>query len=150
MGIATGKWERHECRSENGILYATGLFVPLVGSPEFGYQSGPPETLSSLLSRRAGEWIEVDTLCRSLEPGSGVVVEAGGGFFEGEGFVAVAGPPGGGLIWVLHLSNSEAFTAVAVDGSEIVAVAEEYPSRNEFRIPLREPHLLYVRSTRHL
>lgn len=146
MSVASAKWEVHECRSEDGVLYTTDLFVSLTGTPKVGYQPGPTEPLAVLLSRGTGDWIEVDPQCRFQDDAGEIVVEAGGGSFEGEGFVAVTRLPGNKFVWMLHLSNPEPFTSVTVDGSEVVALAEEYPYRNEFRIPLSEPHRLRVLS----
>ena len=146
MGVASTKWEAHECRSEDGILFAAGQFVTLAGTPRGGYRCGSPEPIAALLSQGAGEWIEVDPLCRFQDDASGVVVEAGGGPWEGEGFVAVVSLVSGELVWVLHLSGSEVFTAVSVNEGVVVAVADEYPFRNEFLIPLNEPHRLQVSS----
>jgi len=147
MGVASAKWEDRECRSEDGVLFASDQFVSLTGSPSDGYQTGSPEPLAALMSRGSGQWTEVDPLCRYQDYASGVVVEAGGGSWEGEGFVAVISLLSGELVWVLHLSESEPFTAVNVNEGEVVALAEGYPFRNEYRIPLREPHRLQVSST---
>jgi hypothetical protein len=141
MGVAAAKWATHECWSAEGLLLRNDEFIPLHGSPEVGYRAGPPEPLD----RRAGEWVEVDSRCRSED--RGLLIEAGGGPVEAEGFVAVTDVVSGGLVWVLHLSDSEAFTAVSVDGGEVVAVAEEYPFRNVFRIPIGEPQMLRVQQT---
>jgi hypothetical protein len=145
MGVATAKWAGHECWSADGLLLPADVFVPLHGSPQVGYRAGPPAPLVELLAQGRGEWVEVDPLCRYRHKARGLLVEAGGGPVEAEGFVAVA-DAAGGLVWVLHLSDSEAFTAVSVEGGEVVAVAEEYPFRNEFRIPIAEPGRLRVRS----
>lgn len=142
MGVAAAKWATHECWSAEGLLLPTDEFIPLHGSPEVGYRAGPPESLAC----GAGEWVEVDPHCRC--EAHGLLVEAGGGPVEAEGFVAVTDAVSGGLVWVLHLSDSEAFTAVSVDGGEVVAVAEEYPFRNVFRIPIDEPQMLRVQSQR--
>jgi len=101
---------------------------------------GPPEQLAA----GAGEWVEVDVHCRN--EACGLLVEAGGGPVEAEGFVAVSDAVSGVLVWVRHLSDSEAFTAVSVENGEVVAVAEEYPFRNVFQIPLGEPQMLRVQS----
>jgi hypothetical protein len=148
MGVVSMKWDGHECRSEDGVLFSSDQFVSLTGSPQSGYRAGTSESLELLLSRGAGGWIEIDLRCRCRDDINMVIVEAGGGFYEGEGFVAVISQLTGELAWVLHLSDSEAFTAVSVDGAEVVALAEEYPIRNEYRIPLSEPYLLRTVSNR--
>lgn len=148
MGVAASRWEARECRSEDGVLFASDEFVTLVGDPRGGYRSGPLERLADLLSQDAGDWIEVDPSCRFRDDTGGILVEAGGGSWEGEGFVAASSLHSGELLWVLHLSGSEPFTAVAVVEGDVVAVAAEYPIRNEFRIPLKEPHRL-VASSKH-
>jgi hypothetical protein len=146
MGIASTMWESRKCRSEDGVLFASDQFVRLAGGVQGGYRPGSPEPLSALLPRETVEWIEVDPLCRFQDDASGVTVEAGGGSWEGDGFVAVISLLSGELIWVLHLSESEHFTTVTVNEGEVVALAEEYPFRNEFRIPLKAPHRLRVAS----
>jgi hypothetical protein len=146
MGMASGKWITRKCRSEDGVLFATDQFISLAGGPPVGYRSGSPEPLAALLSRGAGDWIEVETLCRFQDDSRGIIVEAGGGGWEGEGFVAVSALFSGELVWVLHLSESEPFKSVTLNDGEVVAIAEEYPFRIEFRIPLMEPHRFRVES----
>jgi hypothetical protein len=146
MGIVTARWKDKQCRWENGLFLATDEFIPLVGTPETGYQAGAAEPFAEVLSRGAGDWAEVDVWCSCRDETRGLLVEAGGGPVEAEGFVALSDATTGELRWVLHLYDSEAFTAVSVNGEEIVAVAEEYPIRNEFRIPISEPQELRVRS----
>ena len=144
MSIAMTRWACSECWSLDGLLLPTDVFIPLDGSPEAGYRAASSVLLAELLSRGDGDWVEVDPFCRCRDESRGILVEAGGGSLETEGFVAVS--DAGGLMWVLHLYDSEAFTAVRVEGDEVVAVAEEYPFRNEFRIPITDPSRLRVRS----
>src|SRR4051812_46388514 len=138
MGVATAKRAAHKRLSAEGLLLPIDEFIPLRGSPGAGYRAGAPEPLAGLLAFETGGWVEVDPLCCCRDQARGLLVEAGGGPVEAEGFVAVT-DAAGGLVWVLHLNDSEAFTAVRVEGDEVVAVAEEYPFRNEFRIPVAEP-----------
>lgn len=142
MSVAIAKWATHECWSAEGVILPTDEFIPLHGSCETGYRAGPPEPLA----RAAGGWVEVDTQCQFES--HALIVEAGAGPVEAEGFVAVTDAVSGRLVWILHLSDSEAFTAVTVEDGEVVAVAEEYPFRNVFRIPIGEPQMLRVESRR--
>ena len=51
----------------------------------------------------------------------------------------------GQLLWVLYLQGSERFGEIEVIHAAIRAVAEEYPLRNEFMIPLNCPERFQVR-----
>jgi hypothetical protein len=74
----------------------------------------------------------------------GFTLFAGSTSWEGEGFIALEQSSTGHLLWLLHLSESEKFTEVFINGSTIHAISDEYPSRFEWSIPIHSPEELSV------
>ena len=63
---------------------------------------------------------------------------------EAEGFVAVVVHSTGQLLWLLHLSASESFTEVKIEGDVICAQSGGYPDWFRWRIPVSAPEALSV------
>jgi hypothetical protein len=85
--------------------------------------------------------------CLRVEAG-GVIATAGGGAWEGEGFVAALRALGGALLWVLHLVEAEEFSELRHDGDVIEAVSTEWPDEYRWRNPLSRPWELSVTARR--
>ncbi len=63
---------------------------------------------------------------------------------EAEGFVAVVVHSTGQLLWLLHLSASESFTEVKIEGDVICSQSGGYPDCFRWRIPISAPEALSV------
>jgi hypothetical protein len=144
MSVTQAKWNNEQCRVENGIFFSDDSVILLSGTPRDGYAASDRIELSSLLEADPEGWtdIEVHAACR-VEVG-GVIVTAGEGAWEGEGFVAALRASDGALLWVLHLHASEVFREVRHEGDVIQAVSSEYPDEYQWRIPISAPGMLSV------
>ena len=71
-------------------------------------------------------------------------VHVGGTSWEAEGFVAVVDHSTCQLLWLLHLSASESFTEVKIEGDTICAQSGGYPECFRWRIPMSAPEALSV------
>jgi hypothetical protein len=143
MGVAAAKWAAHECWSAEGLLLSTDEFIPLHGSPEVGYRAGPPEPFH----RRAGEWVEVDPRCRS--EACGLLVEAGGGPVEAEGFVAVTMPCQAAWCGCCTFRTPRRSPPCRWIEARWWRWPTSTRSATVFRIPIGEPQMLRVQSQRH-
>ena len=147
--IVARQWNNRRCRIEAGIFFPDDTFVPLRPERQ-GYARGDRVAIETLLARDPHGWFELDA--RATFRRDEVEVSCGGGPWEGEGFVAtvagVARVAGDRLQWLLHLTDSEAFVEVKIEGAMIVARSEEYPVRIDWTIPLDDPASLVKRVTR--
>lgn len=144
MSVTQIRWSREQCRVENGIFFADDTVILLRGHPRRGYVASHQTELLRLLEDSPDGWTDIDEnpACR-VEAG-GVIVTAGATSWEGEGFVAAWRDPDGGLLWVLHLSESEVFSELRYDGDTIQAVSTAYPDAYLWRIPVSQPQMLSV------
>ena len=133
---------------EEGIFFPDDSVILLSGNPRDGYVASARGGIGPLLRGEPEGWAGIDEnpACR-VEAG-GVVVTAGATSWEGEGFVAAWHAPDGTLLWVLHLKESEAFSALRHDGEIIEATSGGYPDRYRWRIPVSRPELLSVIASR--
>lgn len=148
MSVTQTKWDNEQCRVENGIFFSDDSVILLSGNPRDGYAASGRTGLSPLLESDPEGWTDLieNHACRT-EAG-GVIAVAGEGASEGEGFVATLRASDGGLLWVLHLDNSEAFREVCYDGIVIQAVSSEWPDEYRWRIPLGNPWSLSMTARR--
>lgn len=144
MSITQAKWGDEQCRVEDGVFFPDDSVILLSGDPRAGYAASARTQLSSLLEADPEGWTEImeHIACR-IEAG-GVIVTAGGGAWEGEGFVAALRASDGALLWVLHLAGAEAFSELRHDGGIVEAVSSEWPDEYRWRIPLGSPWELSV------
>lgn len=148
MSITQTKWLEEQCRVENGIFFANDEGVLLSGNPKGGYVASSRASLASFLENDVDGWTNIDEnpACRAEQ--DGILVVGGSTSWEGEGFIATVEISGGALIWLLHLTESEAFVEVNFDGENISAVSSEYPDLYRWQIPLNNPESLRVVSQR--
>lgn len=142
VGQVQSRWGNEECRFEDGVYFADDTVVLLEGSPAAGYRVLGREPLRTLTKADPDGWTGIDRRC-AIEH-QGVHIVGGGGSWEGEGFLAAVDAATGQLSWLLHLSGSEPFVEVRVDGPVVRAVSGEYPHRIEWTIPLADPPSLLV------
>lgn len=148
MNVTQLKWVRGQCRVESGIFFADDSVILLSGNPRDGYVASHRRGLASLVEDDPDGWSDLNEnpACR-VEAG-GVIATAGATSWEGEGFVAALRAPDSELLWVLHLSESEAFSEVSHDGDIIRAVSSEYPNEYRWLIPVNKPERLRVVASR--
>lgn len=144
MSVTEAKRNNEECRVEDGIYFPDDYVILLSGSPRDGYAASGRLKLSSLLEADPEGWTEIVEHVACRVEVSGVIVAAGEGAWEAEGFVAALRVSDGALLWVLHLRESEAFRQVRHDGQVIWAVSSEYPDEYQWRIPINAPEELSV------
>ena len=148
MHITQGKWLEKQCRIEDGIFFANDDVILLRGNPENGYEASDPLSLTSLIKEDADGWTHIDPLAPCRAENEGILVVGGSTACEGEGFVATLDRLSGTLLWLIHLSQSEAFVEVNFDGESILAVSSEYPDTYRWQIPVSNPSALVVISER--
>jgi hypothetical protein len=129
-------WNKRTSPLEEAIFFADDTFAHV----EFA-EAGV-STFGSRLPLRASSWaadhenVSHHDVYAQAEMGE-YVVYVGDGGCEEEGFVAVE--KNGELLWWLTLGASEPFSAVEIEGEEIVAKAEIYPHETTLRISLENP-----------
>jgi hypothetical protein len=129
---------------EDGIFFPDDSVILLSGSPRAGYTASARMELSLLLETDPEGWTELmEHLACCVEAG-GIIATAGGGAWEGDGFVAALRASDGALLWVLHLEGAEVFSELRHDGDIIEAVSSEWPDEYRWRIPLSSPWELSV------
>ena len=148
MSVTQTKWNDGQCRLEDGIFFSDDSAILLSGSPTDGYTASGRTGLSPLLEEQPEGWTDIDEAAACRVEAGGVIVTAGGGAWEGEGFVAALRASDGALLWVLHLGESEIFREVRHDGNAIEAVSSEWPDEYRWRIPLSSPWELSVTARR--
>ena len=144
MSITQAKWLEEQCRVEDGIFFSNDEVILLSGHPKEGYTASGRVLLASLLEKYADGWTHVDENLSCRAEKNGILVVGGSTSWEGEGFVATVEVSSGALVWLLHLSESEAFVEVNFDGENILALSSEYPDTYRWQIPLRDPGALKV------
>jgi hypothetical protein len=146
MGIIQHKWLCGQSRIEDGIFFGSDEFVLLEGAPDTGYSVGKRRPVADIVTSAPGDWCDLAETVAFRHKSGGLSIHAGETSWEGEGFVAVASLSGGRLVWLLHLSGSEAFVAVETDGEVIRAASGGYPLRYEWSIPITAPERFTVAS----
>ena len=134
--LAQQNWKQGKCRIEDGIFFGDDRVIL------FDDKEQSIKTLDQLVETKPGFWTELDIAAEYQSREYGVQVFAGGGSWEGEGFVAVSQLEDEQLLWLIHLSDSEAFISVKIQDDNIYAVSQEYPSHWEWIIPIYHPQKL--------
>ena len=148
MSVTQAKWNDEQCRVEDGIFFPDDSVILLSGNPRAGYAASAPIELSLLLEADPEGWTELmEHLSCRVEAG-GIIATAGGGAWEGDGFVAALRASDGALLWVLHLAGAGAFSELRHDGDIIEAISSEWPDEYRWRIPLGSPSELSVIANR--
>src|SRR5438128_3722290 len=113
MGLVQSKWEKEECRFENGIFFPDDTVPLLAGSPSEGYRASVRQPLQALMEANPEGWTYLEPVCSAED--QSLLMVGGGGSYEGDGFVALLNASPRTLIWLLHLSGVERFTEVRVE-----------------------------------
>ncbi len=138
MGLVADRFRAEECRTEQGVFFGDDEVI-LLGDGEGRFDAAERRPVTALVDVDPQGWCSLDRhpSCQLLEPE--LLVVGGGTSWEGEGWLAAIEPAGERLVWLLHLATSELFTSVQRVGGDLVAVSGEYPTRLEWRVPLRSP-----------
>ena len=142
MSVTQDRWNEEQCRIENGIFFAADDVALLEGNPNGGYRVSVRVPLSTLIDRDPDGWTAIAMNPACQVETNGLLVSAGATAWEGEGCIAVQEAASGGLVWLIHLCESEAFVEVRLVGDTILAVSAAYPHRYQWHIPLHHPDLL--------
>ena len=135
------------CRIEQGIFFGNdqALLVECVEQPDgsLALQVTGKTDAQALQAAAPDNWTEIHA--SALYPTDELLVMAGPGQWEGEGFIALTDLADGSLRWLIHLRNSEPFISVEVVDGVIHAVSSEYPNEHHWRVPLDQPQALVGR-----
>jgi hypothetical protein len=99
MSIVQERWEREQCRIEDGVFFPSDEYILLSGTPDTGYRPNTRTTLEILITQTPDSWTSLTEFCRYSK--SGWTVIGGGGDWEGEGFVAFIEAESNRLRWLL-------------------------------------------------
>lgn len=136
------RWSAGQFRIEAGIFFADDRVVLLEGDPGAGYREAGRASLHDLAKEKPDDWAELELCCSAAN--DRVRVSAGGGSWEGEGYVALFDIASSRLSWLLHLDSSEVFTEIVLREAEVIVMSEDYPIAAVWRIPLADPVDLQV------
>ncbi|MBU1537173.1 hypothetical protein KKF84_17790 [Myxococcota bacterium] len=134
MGSVTDNFNKGRCRIENGIFFANDEYIEIL-STRGVYLCANSGKVKYLMRQDKAAWFDLTELHRAREGDLSVV--CGGGSYEGEGFVALT--QGEDLLWILHLEDSEEFTAVTISNGVITATANVYPHHHVLQLTARNP-----------
>ena len=144
MGIIQDRWKDEQSRIEDGIFFGSDECVALAGTPETGYTIGVRQPIAAFIAPNPDDWSALIETVTARDKIGDLSIHAGETSWEGEGFIAVVTASTGQLLWLFHLSSSEPFVEVVVDGEVIRAVSGGYPSRYEWTIPIYTPERFTV------
>lgn len=144
MGMIQDSWSQGMCRVEEGLFFGSDEFISLEGSPHTGYTRAVRCPISDLMAEEPDAWCALDATATTYHESHDLSIDAGGTSLEAEGFLALVGHSTGQLLWLLHLSASEPFTEVKIEGDVICAKSGGYPDCFHWRIPILTPEALTV------
>lgn len=129
-------WKKGKSRIEQGALYSDGTYFPVYNSSVSGYEVGAIERIAPYLVQEPDGWFYYSISSRH-RIGNTVLV-AGGGPYEGEGFVALLGENESPL-WVLHLEGCEPLEIETCFENEAMVFGCNGYEKNSFIIPYANP-----------
>lgn len=140
MSLIQDKWRNWECRIEDGVFFSNDEYIGLSFDAVGLTHATARVPIQTLIDEEPDGWADIDAACECSN--DQYTVMGGGGSWEGEGWVAVVEKANHQLKWLLHLSDSEAVTELAIEGETVKAVATEYPFRSTLKIPMTKPEAL--------
>ena len=129
-------WGKGKSRIEQGVIYSDGKYFPVYASSNSEYEAGSEESIDPFILKNPKWWFYYSISSKS-RIGNNVLV-AGGGPYEGEGFVALIDEKSS-LIWVLHLEGCEVLEIETCFETEALVFGSNGYERNSFLVPYRNP-----------
>ena len=144
METIQAAWSQQICRVEDGLFFGSDEYIALEGSPESGYTGAVRCSASELIAAEPDAWCALLVIATEGHEGRNLSVHVGGTSWEAEGFVAVVDHSTDQLLWLLHLSASESFTEVKIEGDTIGIQSGGYPNCFRWRNPISAPEFVSV------
>ncbi len=140
MGIISDRWKNNKYHVGDGIYFPDDTVIPILTGEHGKYYVGKRETLVEAIQRykeddEDEDW--ADFYYTGNTNHKNYQLKFGGGDQESEGIIILEHDHV--LRWIIHFNDSEEFINANFDGNMIIAVAEYYPHKNLFNIPMVHP-----------
>ena len=129
-------WKKGKSRIDQGVLYSDGTYFPVYNSSISGYEIGAITSIAPSLVQEPGGWFYYNISSRRRIENTLLV--AGGGSYEGEGFVALLGE-NESLLWVLHLEGCEPLEIETCFENEALVFGSNGYEKNTLIVPYANP-----------
>gem|GEM_PF-2135951 len=146
-GTTERMWRRKRVRMEDGVFFGDDTWVPLVPDSSEGFSAGERTGTEAIMEAEPDGWAELDSTPGLMAKTGDLVIDAGGGSGEGEGFVTAADREGGRFLWILHVNSGGRIASLSVEAGVVRASSESGTTGSglEWTIPVFNPAALQCR-----
>ncbi|MEA4907408.1 MAG: hypothetical protein GYA17_17750 [Chloroflexi bacterium] len=146
------KWEQSQCRAEEGIFFGNNralLLGKIEDDPDhFHYEVCQHTSLPVLMTAQPQDWAELMECAGCRIEQDGMLVTAGQGNGEGDGYIAVSRKDDNWLVWLIHINDAEDMIELSVEGKTIHALSQHYPIAYEWTIAIDDPESIRAERVR--